>query len=280
MSFVPRRADAGRAGGRTFRGDRGNARALRRYGRDDGRADLLHGFASSLEVWTPVVPLLAQTQRVVALDLKGFGWTDRPRGDYSPEAQASLVLRLLDRRGIREAAVVAHSWGSAVGLAAALAAPERVTKLALYDAWVYEEQLPPAFHWARTEGVGEAMFGLYYKDGADERIPLAFFDSSFVTPDLVRSVNAALERPGTVAAALAAVRGQRFLGVETRYRTIDKPALLLWGEEDRVAPLRFGERLARELPSARLVTYPRCGHFPMIEAHAASSRDLVEFLET
>lgn len=239
---------------------------------------MVHGFASALEAWSGVTPAVAKTHRVIALDLKGFGWTDRPDGDYSPEAQARLVLRLMDLRGVPKAAIVAHSWGSSVALAAALAAPDRVTRLALYDAWVYEDQLPTFFHWARAEGVGEALFGLFYKQRADERIALAFYDKKYVTEPLVESVDEALDRPGTVAAALAAVRGQRYEEVERRYRTIDKPTLLLWGREDIVTPLKYGERLSRDLPNARLTVYPLCGHFPMIEALSASTRDLVAFL--
>jgi pimeloyl-ACP methyl ester carboxylesterase len=239
---------------------------------------LVHGFAASLDSWAGVVPALARTHRVIALDLKGFGWTDRPEGDYSPEAQAKLVLRLLELRGVSRSAIVAHSWGSSVALAASLQAPERVTRIALYDAWVYDEQLPTFFHWARADGVGEALFGLYYKERADERIALAFFDHKYVTEKLVESVEDSLDRPGTVAAALAAVRGQHYEDVEARYRRIDKPTLLMWGREDIVTPLKYGERLSRDLPSAKLVVYPRCGHFPMIEALAASNRDLVQFL--
>ncbi|CAN5870453.1 alpha/beta hydrolase [soil metagenome] len=239
---------------------------------------LVHGFASALDVWGAVAPVLARTHRVIALDLKGFGWTDRPEGDYSPEAQAKLVLHLLDQRGVSRTAIVAHSWGSSVALAASLQAPERVTRLALYDAWVYEDQLPTFFHWARAEGVGEALFGLYYKQRADERMALAFFDKKFVTEPLVESVDEALDRPGTVAAALAAVRGQDYSDVERRYRGVDKPTLLMWGREDLVTPLKYGERLVRDLPNAKLVTYPRCGHFPMIEALSASNRELVAFL--
>jgi pimeloyl-ACP methyl ester carboxylesterase len=239
---------------------------------------LVHGFASALDAWSPVMPALTKTHRVIALDLKGFGWTDRPEGDYSPDAQAQLVLRLLEQRGVTRTAIVAHSWGSSVALAAALRAPDRVTKLALYDAWVYEDQLPTFFHWARADGVGEALFGLFYKERADERIALAFYDRKLVTEKLVEDVDAALDRPGTIAAALAAVRGQRFEDVEARYRKIDKPTLLLWGREDAVTPLRYGERLAKDLPNATLVTYPQCGHFPMIEARHASNHDLVAFL--
>ena len=239
---------------------------------------LVHGFASALESWAGVVPALSKTHRVIALDLKGFGWTDRPEGDYSPEAQAKLVLRLLELRGVSRSAIVAHSWGSSVALAATLQAPERITKIALYDAWVYDEQLPTFFHWARTDGVGEALFGLFYKERADERIALAFFDHKYVTERLVESVDDALDRPGTVAAALAAVRGQHYEDVENRYRKIDKPTLLMWGREDIVTPIKYGERLTRDLPTSKLIVYPRCGHFPMIEALPASNRDLVAFL--
>lgn len=241
-------------------------------------AVLVHGFASALDAWVTVVPALQKTHRVIALDLKGFGWTDRPEGDYSPEAQARLVLGLMKERGVQKAALVAHSWGSSVALAAALEAPERFTKIALYDAWVYEDQLPPFFHWSRADGVGEMLFGLYYKQRADERMAMAFYDKKFITEKLVEDIDQALERPGTVAAALAAVRGQHYADIEARYRMVRKPVLLLWGREDIVTPLRYGERLSRDLPNARLVTYPRCGHFPMIEAMNASNRDLVAFL--
>jgi pimeloyl-ACP methyl ester carboxylesterase len=92
---------------------------------------LLHGFASSLDVWNGVIPQLARRHRTVALDLKGFGASDRSAGDYSPRDQATLVWALLDHLGIREAALVGHSWGASVALAMALAAPQRTISIAL-----------------------------------------------------------------------------------------------------------------------------------------------------
>lgn len=247
-------------------------------GGDKPAVVLIHGFASSLDTWVTVIPELAKTHRVLALDLKGFGWTDRPEGDYSPDAEAKLVLDLMLQRNIDRADIVGHSWGASVALATAMRAPERVKKIALYDAWVYEAQLPATFHWSRTDGVGELLFGLYYKERAGEKMALAFYDQKYVTQELVDAVEDALDRPGTVAAALAAVRGQRFAAVEANYRKIQQKTLLLWGREDSVATLDFGERLVRDLPNAHLVVYPRCGHFPMIEARAESNRDLLAFL--
>ncbi len=241
---------------------------------------LIHGFASSLETWTAVIPeLVRHGHRVIALDLRGFGWTDRPPGDYSSEAQARLVLALMDRLGVERAAIVGHSYGAGVALRLALLAPERVERIALYDAWAYSDQLPAFFHVARMDGVGEAMFATWYGQRAEDRIALAFYDQRYVTIELVDAVEAALQKPGTYAASLAAIRAMHYESVESQYRTIEQPVLLLWGREDRVVPLAIGERMSRELPGARLVVYPGCGHFPMIEHARQSTAELVRFLE-
>ncbi len=239
---------------------------------------LLHGFASAIETWAGVMPALRRNHRVIALDLKGFGWTDRPAGDYSPTAQARLVIALLDERGVDRAAVVAHSWGASVALAMAAAAPERIERLALYDAWVFAAQPPGFFRWARYAGLGEVLFGLYYDQRVDERLAMAFWDPSRINQAFIDEVERALERPGTKAAALAATRGQDFGPLERSYAAVQHPVLLLWGRDDQVTPLHYGERLARTLPDARLEVYERCGHFPMIEASAASTGALVAFL--
>lgn len=249
---------------------------------DEGKGPpvvLIHGFASSLGAWSAVRKPLRENHRVIALDLKGFGHSDRPEGDYSPKAQAEIVLGLLDQLEVTEpVALVAHSWGSSVALQLALLAPDRVERIALYDAWVYEDQLPNLFLWARADGMGEALIGAFYDERADEKIAGAFYDRSYVTEALVETVEEQLSRPGTKAAALAAIRGQRFEEIEGKYKTIDKPTLLLWGREDQVTTLEYGERLSKELPKAKLVVYPQCGHFPMIEALTPSTRDLLAFL--
>ena len=247
-------------------------------GTDNPPVVLIHGFASSLNAWDSVVPALETNHRVIALDLKGFGWSGRPEGDYSPKAQAEIVFALMDQLGIERASIVAHSWGSSIALQMALDSPDRIERIALYDAWVYAEQLPTFFVWARAPVIGELLFAMFYKERPDEKIESAFYDPEILDQKFVEHVEEMLSRPGTSAAALAAVRGQKYENVQTRYATIQKPVLLLWGREDVVTTLDMGERLVRQLPDARMVVYPRCGHFPMIEAAEASNRDLVDFL--
>ena len=241
---------------------------------------LVHGFAASLNTWGGIIPVLtAQGHRVIALDLKGFGWTDRPRGDYSPEAQGELILGLLEHLEVKEpVAIVAHSWGSSVALATILQAPDRFRRLVLYDAWVYAEQLPTFFLWSRTAALGEVLFALFYKEQPGIKISGAFYDKTIITEALVEDVEAQLDRPGTRAAALAAVRGQRYELVQDRYSEVDQPTLLLWGREDQVTPLWVGEKLVRQLPNAELEVFGQCGHFPMIEAYHPSTDALAAFL--
>lgn len=251
-------------------------------GGDGPAVVMIHGFAASLNTWDAVKAPLTDGHRVIALDLRGFGWSGRPEGgaaDYSPKAQAALVFGLLDDLGVQKAALVAHSWGSSVALQMALSQPDRVSRIALYDAWVYEEQLPVAFRWARAPVAGEMIFGLFYKERQGDKMQMAFYDDSYVTYELVENVRQQMKRPGTIGAALSAVRGQRYADVQASYSSIQHPVLLLWGEDDIVTTLETGHRLHHQLPNSKLETFGDCGHFPMIEAYHPSTDALVSFLE-
>jgi uncharacterized protein (TIGR04551 family) len=251
--------------------------------RDQGQGPavvLIHGFGGSLEHWAGVAPAVAATHRVISLDLKGFGWTSRPEGDYSPAAQAQLVWHLLDKLGVTDTAIVGHSWGASVALSMAVAQPARTRRVALYSAYVYDEQVPGFFRWAQAGSHGGgALFTLFYKQRIEDRAPLAYYDERWVTQARVDRVEAELDRPGTTAAALATVRGHHFEALHDALTTFDKPVLLLWGAQDIVTPVSYGHRLAAELQNAEIVVYERCGHIPMVEARNPSTRRLLAFLD-
>ncbi len=241
---------------------------------------LVHGFASNHDVWDTLEPGLRERRRTINVDLPGFGWSSRTDGDYSPVALANDLVDVLDAVAPNGPVdVVAHSWGSSVSLALALDHSDRVRRVVLVGAWIYDEQIPPFFRWARLPGVGEMLFSGFYRERPDDRFPSAFEDPSIVSQDLVDAIERSFDRPGTSRAALAAARGQCFLQLQTRYRTVQQPTLLLWGAADHVAQLRFGERLAREIPDARLAVVPAVGHFPMIEAAGVTRREVLTFLD-
>jgi pimeloyl-ACP methyl ester carboxylesterase len=239
---------------------------------------LVHGYGASSASYLPVIDALAARFRVLAIDLPGFGKSDRRAGDYSPEALADVLAEVLRQKGVARAHVVGHSWGSSVVLAFARRHPDRLARLVVISGWMYDEQLLPMMRWARLPGLGEWLYGSFYRQNIGERLYLNFADSAFVTQRVVEEVERQMALEGAVAAALAAARGMRFAETEGEYHTITQPTLVVWGREDRVARLPFGERLARELPHARLVVLPRCGHIPMWECTGETTAALNDFL--
>ena len=97
---------------------------------------LIHGFISSTLIWDEVfLPLAAAGFRVIAPDLPGYGYSDKPRhAEYTIESQARAVVGLMDRLGIEKAALVGASYGGAIAAAIALDHPERVSHLVLIGA--------------------------------------------------------------------------------------------------------------------------------------------------
>jgi pimeloyl-ACP methyl ester carboxylesterase len=235
---------------------------------------LVHGFASNHDVWDPLEPALRTHRRTINVDLPGFGWSSRTEGDYSPVALAHDLDDVLGALGVSEVDVVAHSWGSSVTLALALEHPTRVRRIVLIGAWIYDEQIPPFFRWARLPLVGEMLFTAFYSERPADRFPAAFEDPSLVSQEVVDAIERSFDRPGTSRAALAAARGQHFRQLQRRYRAVQQPTLLVWGADDHVSEPRYGERLSHDLPNARYVALPSAGHFPMLEA-ASTTRTIV-----
>lgn len=98
---------------------------------------LIHGLFCNIAFWWfRVAPALAETHRVTAFDLRGHGFSGMPPNGYRAIDQAADVLGLMDRLEISQAHLVGHSFGGAIAAATALAAPQRVTRLTLADAWL------------------------------------------------------------------------------------------------------------------------------------------------
>lgn len=90
---------------------------------------LIHGWPQHWYEWRELIPPLAERHRVICPDLRGFGWSEAPRGPYDKETLARDMLALLDELGLDRVRVVGHDWGGWAGFLMALFAPERVERL-------------------------------------------------------------------------------------------------------------------------------------------------------
>lgn len=248
---------------------------------------LIHGFGANSYSWRAVRHELARTHHVIAVDLKGFGFSEKPLDDaYAAIDQARLLVQFLEQRGIREVSVAGHSFGGGVALSLALELnrhfPGRLKKLVLVDSIAYEQGLPPALHVLRTPYVGPASTKIFPPVlQSTAALVLAYKDSSKITQEAIDAYAAPMYEAGNQHALVRTAEKilPEYINILTHeYRTITQPVLLIWCRGDRIVPLAIGQRLARELPDARLEIVETCGHVPQEEEPAVTADLMRQFL--
>ncbi|SEP89343.1 2-hydroxymuconate semialdehyde hydrolase [Solimonas aquatica] len=240
---------------------------------------LIHGSGPGVSAyanWRLCMPELARSFRVVAPDLVGFGFTERPQGiSYTMDAWVQHLLGVLDALGIERAHLVGNSFGGALALALATRHPQRVARLVLMGSvgvrfkitaeldavWGYEPSLPAM----------RKLIGMFSADRhhADEELARLRYEASI--------------RPGfqeSYAAMFPAPR-QRWVDAmaspEEAVRALPHETLIIHGREDRVIPLSNAYRLLELIPQAQMHVFGRCGHWTQIEQAARFSRLLLDF---
>jgi len=243
---------------------------------------LVHGFASSVYTWKDVLPALSVDHDVVALDLPGFGASDRPAGLSFDELPAA-VLGLMDRLGIERAALVGNSMGGGVVAVVAGEQPARVSALVLIDAAGFdlEPEDQPGMVRLMMSPLGTVLGDLPGQRLAVEAtLSQVFHDDVLVTDERVAEYLDGVSRPGTFEAmrSLGLSLGDQTAVVEEALPRIEAPTLVVWGAEDRWIPLKDADLFTAAIPSARKVVFDHCGHMPQEEMPAKVADLLREFL--
>ena len=240
----------------------------------------VHGLFSSSTTWKKVLSSASAGHPAVAVDLPGFGFSDRPWPyDYTVGGQALSLLRYLDARKLDQFACVGNSLGGAVCLVAAAARPDRVRALALVGSASPVSSIPWNFRLLRTPVVGDVEMELVIRPVVELAMRHRMFArSERVTRETVDEWWQPIRVPGTRRAALVAVRSST-RGYGDLLGKIRVPTLVLWGKEDKILPSEEGFRLSSAIPGASLVLLPDTGHVPQEETPEQFSRAVASFLD-
>lgn len=230
---------------------------------------LIHGYTASLYVWKTVAPMLADGGfHVVAIDLLGFGYSDKPRWfDYSITSQTRTVARFMNRLGLGRATIVGSSYGGAVAATLALDYPERVEKLVLVDT-VCNDNLKnhPILKLAAIPGLGEAITPFLIDSRAFQRYrmrgTLARANHNLITAERVEGILRPLTAADAHHSLLATSRAWSASRIEQDAHLINQRTLIIWGEDDKVIPVEDGHTLHGSMLNSRLVVLKDCGHVP------------------
>ena len=240
---------------------------------------LIHGFGASTFTWRFVAPELAKTHRVIAVDLKGFGQSDKPFDErYSVVDQAELLAQLIEEKDLRNLTLVGHSFGGAVALLLALQANQRldgrITKLVLLDSIAYPQQIPVFFRLLDVPLVSQIGVRMV-PPTVQTRVALeiAYFDDSKIDAAEIETYAAPLKTAAGKHAMIHSARQilpEDIAQLSESYKAIELPTLILWCDHDRIVPLEVGLRLRRTLPNSTLRLVEDCGHMPQEEQPAST----------
>jgi pimeloyl-ACP methyl ester carboxylesterase len=247
---------------------------------------LIHGYTASVYVWHAAAPLLAEAGfRVIAPDLVGFGYSEKPRWfEYSIASQARMISRLMDTLGIGRAHIVGSSYGGAVAMTLALDMPERVDKLVLSDTVCNDEpKNHPVLRLAAFPIIGELITPFVSDSKAFLRKrmhnTLAPANHHLIDTDRVDSIRRPLLAADAHHSLLATSRNWQAARIERDAHLIEPETLIIWGANDRVIPIAAGRKLHKKIPGARMTVIRNCGHVPQEEKSEIFTGLVTEFCQ-
>lgn len=254
------------------------------HGADNGKSDvpvmMIHGSGPGVTAWANwrlVIPELAKNRRVVAPDMLGFGYTERP-GDntYNRERWVAHAIGVMDSLDLEKVDLIGNSFGGGLALALAIEHPERVRRLVLMGS--------AGVSFPITKGLDE-VWGYQPSLETMRRLMDVFaFNKGLLTDELAEMRYQASIRPGfqeSFAAMFPAPR-QRWVdnlaSREEDIRALPHETLVLHGREDEVIPLEASLKLAELIDRAQLHVFGRCGHWTQIEHAGRFARLVNDFL--
>jgi pimeloyl-ACP methyl ester carboxylesterase len=247
----------------------------------------IHGLSGAWVNWLENLPHFARSHRVIAMDLPGFGHSPMPREKISIAGYGRIVDKLLDTLGIERAVIVGNSMGGFIGAEIAIQFSTRVEKLVLISAAgisIEHQRNEPVLHvlerlddvlilgtgWMATRS---AMLARRPR-ARRQMMKLVAHRADDLPAALIAEQVMGSGKPGFVPALDALTD----YPIRDRLGEIECPVLVVWGEQDRLVPVRDAYTFGELIPNARVVVWPDTGHVAMLERPAAFNALVDEFL--
>lgn len=230
---------------------------------------LLHGLGASTYTWRNLIPSLAQHHRVIAIDLKGFGRSQKTYDNaYSIHDHAALVSAFIRKRRLHDVTLIGHSFGGAVALMVTLEFnqkdPSRIRDLILMSAPAYNQPSTEFVRFMQTPVLPYAALTLVPPE-LSIWLSLDANEAQHMSMDDISAYAEPFYDPAARHALITTARQivpRNLKRLTARYPTIKQRTLIIWCDGDTTVPLATGKHLAKTLPNAKLKVLNGCSHAP------------------
>ncbi|MDE1727392.1 MAG: alpha/beta hydrolase [Thaumarchaeota archaeon] len=234
---------------------------------------LLHGLGGMAERWLPVVPLLSKKYRVIAVDLIGYGQSDKPRIDYTPEIFRDFVLGFLETLSLQKVFMIGTSLGGEIVAECAATQNPSIKKIVMIaPAGIMKKSTPvlDAYTMAALYPTHETVRTAYQ---------MMMGKNKEVSSQSVENFISNMTRPNAKMAFLSTLLGMKNSPIITeKLQKIKIPTLLIWGSEDKMIPVEYSKEFASSISNCVLTVMNGCGHTPYEERPEEFSKLVLDFL--
>jgi 4,5:9,10-diseco-3-hydroxy-5,9,17-trioxoandrosta-1(10),2-diene-4-oate hydrolase len=234
---------------------------------------LIHGFGASVEIWQHNILALSKNHRVYALDLVGFGCSDKPSADYSPTFLVNHVNGFVNAMKIKKATIVGLSMGGGTAILYTLTYPEKVEKLILVDSAGLGDKLSLGLRLMSVPILGASMTIPSWMTTYWFFRP-AVLNSKLLDDSFIDFYTKLFSLPGAQDAKLKTIRSVcNFWGPKqevlnstmSNLNKITAPTLILWGKDDEILNVEQASFAKGKIPNSQLYIFGQCGHMPNFE---------------
>jgi len=251
---------------------------------------LIHGLGSNAKGWSRNLPVWAKDFRVIALDLPGYGYSEKKAYPYSLSFYAEVLTEFLDELGIEKATFIGHSMGGQISTITALTYPDRVEKLVLISPAGVEDFEDGEKDWFRKVAVPELTLDSGYRQ-IDINLKSNFYETpaeaEFMITDRIQ-IKRASDFKDYAYAVAQNIKAMVNEPTSDLLKDIQHETLVLFGENDNLIPNRFlnggptagvAEIAKREIPNNTTILIPRCGHFVQFEQSDVTNNAVIDFMK-
>lgn len=247
---------------------------------------LLHGIGDAVETWDDNINVLAEHHRVYALDMVGFGRSDKPPIQPSLAFGVQFVSDFMENQHIERTSLIGNSMGGAISLQFAIQFPEKLDKLVIENSAALGKGVAGFFRLFSIPLIGE-LFSRPSHWGTAWILKQIAYVSTLITDNLVELYYQLATLPGAQRWLLSTLRvGMSLLGQRAQFvrfivdnlSKISCPTLIIWGEQDRIIPVAHAQVAKKRILNAELQILDPCGHMPHFEHPEDFNQLILEFL--
>ncbi len=233
---------------------------------------LIHGLGGSAERWLKVIPRLSIKYRVIAPDIIGFGYSDKPSEDYTIEFFAKFLSAFINSVGLKSTILVGTSLGGQIAAhyASTNKAIEKIVLVA-----------PSGAMKSATPAIDAYMMAALYPNHTSAREAFEMMSNSGTVDDFtVSEFVKRMSTPNAKLAFISSVLGIKNSNIDESLRKIMVPTLVVWGRHDRVIPIQHAGQFISSIKDCTFLEMDDCGHLPHVEIPDKFSESILEFLSS